>query len=436
MNPQSIIRRKRDGERLASGHINTFVNGAVDGSWSNGQIGAMLMALYTGGMDLEETTLLLKSMMGSGVSLDTTGISVPIADKHSTGGVGDKVSLVLAPLAAACGLAIPMLSGRGLGHTGGTLDKLESIPGFNVFLTREAILKQVSGIGCVIAGQTADIVPADKVLYAMRDETSTVENISLIAASILSKKLVEGIDALLLDVKFGRGAFMRDVADAETLARLMVDLGNSMGCRTAAWLTRMDAPLGHAVGNAVEVAECITMLKNAGPDDLRNLIVEQVAGLLQLTGLVENRDEARIRVQQKLESGEALEKFAAMIAAQGGNPRIIEDPSLLPQSKNVVDIHYEEPCRMHVAAIDALAIAEVVLDAGGGRRTAEDSVDHACGITHLPVVGDEMRAGDILARLHHSCPGREAAWIEQINDAITLTKEPVTAPARIYKEVN
>ena len=435
MNPQAIICRKRDGHLLAREEITTFVKGSVDGSWSRAQSAAMLMALFTRGMDLEETTFLLESMISSGERLEPSGINAALVDKHSTGGVGDKVSLVLAPLAAACGLAVPMLSGRGLGHTGGTLDKLESIPGFNVSLTREAIMDQVSRIGCVVAGQTADIVPADKVLYAMRDETATVESPSLIAASILSKKLVEGIDALLLDVKFGRGAFMRTAEDAESLARLMVDLGNSMGCRTAAWLTRMDTPLGHAVGNAVEVAECISMLKNDGPDELRNLIIEQVAGLLQLAGKLYDRDAARTFVRGKLESGEALKKFALMISAQGGDDRIIEDPSRLPRSKNVVDIHYEEPGKTIVADIDAMAIAEVVLDAGGGRRTADDTIDHACGITHLPVVGDEFRPGDILARLHHGSPSRESEWIDRIRNAIKLVNEPVSPPARIFKEI-
>ncbi len=435
MNPQAIIRQKRDGGRLTRKQLDAFVTGAVDGSWSNGQIGAMLMALFTRGMDPGETASLLEFMMASGERLTMTDIDRPVVDKHSTGGVGDKVSLVLAPLAAACGLAVPMLSGRGLGHTGGTLDKLESIPGFNVFLTKEEIFRQVSEIGCVIAGQTADIVPADKILYAMRDETATVEDISLISASILSKKLVEGIGALLLDVKFGRGAFMKDAAAAESLARTMVDLGNSMGCRTAAWLTCMDTPLGQAVGNAVEVTECIAMLSNSGPDELRDLIVEQVAGLLELTGRFEERDEARQHAQAKLESGEALDKFAAMVAAQGGDRRIVKDPSLLPQSRHVVDIHYEDPGRMYVADVDAMAIAEVVLDAGGGRRNAEDTVDHACGITHLPAVGDEFRAGDILARLHHGDPQREAGWIERIRNAITLSETAVAVPSRILKEI-
>lgn len=436
MNPQYIIRQKRDGNVLTAAHVAQFVTGVVDGSWSRGQIGSMLMALFQRGMSLEETKSLLDCMIQSGEQLDVSGINIPLADKHSTGGVGDKVSLVLAPLAASCGIAVPMLSGRGLGHTGGTLDKLEAIPGFNVFLSKRQIHRQLKDIGCVIAGQTDDIVPADKILYAMRDETATVEQPSLIAASILSKKLVEGIDALLLDVKFGRGAFLQDLADAEFLARLMVDLGKSMGCRVAAWLTRMDAPLGRAVGNAVEVEECIAILRNAGPDELTDLIVEQVAGMLELTGLAADREAARLTARAKLASGEALDRFAAMIRAQGGDDRILQDTALLPQANHVVDIYYEEASPVYVADIDSREIAEVVLATGAGRIRAEDTVDHSCGITHLACVGDAVQPGDILARLHHASPHMEQHWIRRIHESITFSAGPVDVPGRIFKEIS
>ncbi len=435
MNPQVIIRQKRDGKILSNNQVAAFVAGAVDSTWTRGQIGSMLMALFQQGMNLDETRTLLDQMMRSGEVLDVSGIDIPKADKHSTGGVGDKVSLVLAPLAAACGMAVPMLSGRGLGHTGGTLDKLESIPGFNVFLSKKEIHRQVSEIGCVIAGQTADIVPADKILYAMRDETATVEHPSLIAASIMSKKLVEGIDALLLDVKFGKGAFLQKLEDAEFLARLMVDLGKAMGCKAGAWLTRMDTPLGRTVGNAVEVEECIAILKNEGPDELTDLIVEQVAGMLELTGLIADRKIARETVLEKLANGEALNRFAAMVRAQGGDDGIIDDPSRLPKANHVVDIHYQEAEVAYVGDVDAREIAEIVLDTGAGRRCAEDDVNHACGITHLASVGDRLQPGEILARLHHATPEKEIEWMERIRKTMTLTAEPVVVPPRIFKEI-
>jgi len=436
MNPQSIIRQKRDGQSLSSAQVAEFVTGAVDGAWTRGQIGAMLMALFQQGMTLDETSCLLDCMMRSGDRLDVSGITLPLADKHSTGGVGDKVSLVLAPLAASCGLAVPMLSGRGLGHTGGTLDKLEAIPGFNVFLSRRDINRQLREVGCVIAGQTDDIVPADRILYAMRDETATVENPSLIAASILSKKLVEGIGALLLDVKFGRGAFLQEVAAAESLARLMVDLGKSMNCRVVAWLTRMDTPLGRAVGNGVEVEECIAILKNNGPDELTRLIVEQVAGMLELAGLAGDRNAARQIACDRLRSGEALDKFKAMIRWQGGDDRVVENPSLLPQANHVVDIYYEEAAPVFVKDVDSREIAEVVLDTGAGRRCADDKVDHSCGITHLACAGDAIQPGDILARLHHDSPDMEEVWIERIRNSITLSVAPADVPDRIFKEIH
>jgi pyrimidine-nucleoside phosphorylase len=393
------------------------------------------MALFQKGLNLEETRLLLDGMLHSGETLDMEGIPSPRADKHSTGGVGDKVSLVLAPLAAACGLSVPMLSGRGLGHTGGTLDKLESIPGFNVFLSTEAIRQQVAQVGCVIAGQTDAIVPADKILYAMRDETATVEHPSLIAASILSKKLAEGIDVLLLDVKFGRGAFLEQLEDAEYLARLMVDLGRAAGCRVGAWLTRMDTPLGRAVGNAVEVAECIDILKGKGPEDLTGLIVHQVAGMVELSGLREDFDGALALAEERLADGSALEKFRRMIEAQGGDPGVIEDPDRLPQARFVAEIFYEESNPAWVADVDARAVAEVVLETGAGRRTAADAVDHSAGISSLVCPGDRLEPGDVVARLHHSDSAREPAWVDGIRKAITFSGDQPVVENRIHKRI-
>jgi len=436
MNPQEVIRRKRDGGTLGPVEMRQFIDGVVSGSWSRGQIGSMLMALFQRGLDLEETRLLLEEMLNSGERLDTGSIFLPTVDKHSTGGVGDKVSLILAPLAAACGLAVPMLSGRGLGHTGGTLDKLESIPGFKVFLGSEAILAQVAEIGCVIAGQTESIAPADRILYAMRDETATVEQASLIAASILSKKLAEGIDTLLLDVKFGRGAFLQQLEDAEQLARLMVDLGKAAGCRVAAWLTQMDTPLGRAVGNAVEVEESIAILKGEGDTDLSDFVCQLVAGLLQLSGTVVDPAPALERARERLADRAALERFRAMVVAQGGNPNVIDDPSLLPQARFVTGIPYEGPDPVWVADVDAREVAQVVLETGAGRKYAEDRIDPASGISGLACVGDCLQPGDALARLHHADQSREADWAARIRGAISFSQKRVVAEPRIHKKLD
>ena len=436
MNPQKVIRHKRDGQVLGPEEMQAFLEGVLSGSWSRGQVGAMLMALFQKGLDLEETRLLLDGMLHSGEQLDMSGLDRPVADKHSTGGVGDKVSLVLAPLAATCGLAVPMLSGRGLGHTGGTLDKLESIPGFKVFLSAAEIRRQVERIGCVIAGQTEAIAPADKILYAMRDETATVEHPSLIAASILSKKLAEGIGTLLLDVKFGRGAFMEERGEAEGLARLMVDLGKAAGCRVGAWLTRMDTPLGGAVGNALEVEECISILKGEGPGELTDFICRLTGGMLELSGLEADPDAALARARDRLSSGAALEQFRKMVAAQGGDPSVIDEPARLPQARCVVDILYEEPAARWVADVDARAIAEIVLETGAGRRRAEDKVDPSAGISCLAGVGERLEPGDLMARLHHADPGREEEWARRIRGAITGSDGEVVAKERIHQRID
>jgi pyrimidine-nucleoside phosphorylase len=416
--------------------MHEFVHGVVHGKWSDAQAGAMLMALFQKGINLEETRLMLHEMLHSGEIVDLDDVPMPKADKHSTGGVGDKVSLVLAPLAAACGLAIPMLSGRRLGHTGGTLDKLESIPGYNAFLSTKAIQKQVASIGCVIAGQTKAIAPADKILYPMRDETSTVEDASLIAASILSKKLAEGIDYLLLDVKFGRGAFLEKLEEAEALARVMVDLGKAAGCRVDAWLTRMDTPLGRAVGNSVEVEECIAILKGEGPEELTELIVQQVAGMLEMSGIAPDSDSALMEVRAQLHSGAALERFRQMVTAQGGDAGIIENPSLLPRAPHTVEILFEESSPTWVEHVDARSIAEVALEAGANRLSLRDTVDPAAGISSLVAVGDRLEPGDLVARLHHDDEEQEAHWVKCIQESITHSSEPVVPESRIYKKIS
>lgn len=433
MNPQAVIRLKRDGQALSAREVSAFVSGAVSGDWSRGQVGAMLMALFQRGLTLEETRLLLEAMLHSGDVLNMEGLDRPVVDKHSTGGVGDKVSLVLAPLAAACGLAVPMLSGRGLGHTGGTLDKLESIPGFRVFLSPAELRRQVESIGCVIAGQTDSLVPADKILYAMRDETSTVEHPSLIAASILSKKLAEGLDALLLDVKVGRGAFFQTLEEAEGLARLMVDLGKAAGCRTGAWLTDMETPLGRAVGNAVEVEECIHLLKGEGPDDLADFTCQLVAGMLVLGGLESSLEPALERSRGQLRNGQALARFRQMVEAQGGDVRIIDEPGRLPQARHVVEILYEESESVWVKDVDARQVATLVLETGAGRRNADDGVDPATGLSALVCVGDRIEPGQLLGRLHAADSSRLEEWAERLRAAILTSREPVSPPTRLLK---
>lgn len=435
MKPQSVIREKREGGALSREQLEAFVAGAVSGDWTSGQVGAMLMACYLKGLSHGETSLLLETMLHSGELLDMDGLDRPVADKHSTGGVGDKISLILAPLAASCGLAVPMLSGRGLGHTGGTLDKLESIPGFRVVLTPAEVRSQVERIGCAIAGQSETIAPADRILYAMRDETCTVENPALVAASILSKKLAEGLDSLLLDVKTGRGAFFQDPGASESLARLMVDLGKAAGCHTGAWVTDMNSPLGRAVGNALEVAESIQVLRGEGPVEVASFTCELVAGMLVLSGVRDSFEDAAELCRTKLESGEAVARFAAMVEAQGGDPAVVEDATSLPVSKCVTEIQYEQADTVWVSGVDARAIAEIVLETGAGRRNAGDRVDPAAGISALVCVGDRLEPGQLLGRLHASGSGGMEAWADRLRNAVSLSGDPVEPPERILKRI-
>lgn len=433
---QSIIARKRDGHELSETEVEAFINGVLKGDWTGGQIGAMLMAILLRGLGIEETAVLTRLMRQSGDQLSFDNHIAPVADKHSTGGVGDKVSLVLAPLAASCGLAIPMLSGRGLGHTGGTLDKLEAIPGYRTQLSCEAIQAQVREIGCAIAGQTASIVPADRILYAMRDETGTVESLPLITASILSKKLAEDLDVLLLDVKFGAGAFMANETEAEALGKLMVELGKASGCRVEAWLTRMDAPLGRAVGNAVEVAECVEILKSEGSERLTALICDLVAGMLILADGKRSWEETRETVQARLDDGSALAKFREMVTAQGADPAFIDDLSQLPQAPIIRDLLYEETTPAYVAAIDAREVAMAVLELDAGRKTAADEIDHATGISELVEVGDFIHPGDLIARIHCRTIAEFHRTAATLHRAIGWSSSPVEVPDLIVRKIS
>src|ERR1700689_5484264 len=353
--PQHVIARKRDGLELDRGEIEAFVRGATDGSWADYQLSALLMAIFVRGMSPKETAILTEAMMNSGTVVDLSSIRAPKADKHSTGGVGDKVSIHLAPMVASCGVAVPMVSGRALGHTGGTVDKLEAIPGFRVDLPIAQYRAQVQKIGVALVSQTDELAPADRKLYALRGGTATVESIPLICASILSKKLAEGIDVLVLDVKHGRGAFMKDAAHARSLALALTSAARAMGKPTRAVLTAMDEPLGHAVGNALEVAECVRCLKGDGPADLMEVTYALGVEMLVLAGATKDPAAARAQLERSVASGAALAKFRELVAAQGGDPRVAEDPSVLPEAK--IKVAVPSPASGWVQSVDALGIA-------------------------------------------------------------------------------
>src|SRR4249919_2056805 len=383
MRAVDVIMKKRDGGALAREEIRFFVNGVTAGSLPDYQASALLMAVVLRGMSTQETAWLTDAMVHSGVRVDLSSIPGVKVDKHSTGGVGDKTSIVLAPLAAACGVPVPMMSGRGLGHTGGTLDKLESIPGFRVNLSLEEMRAALIAVGCAMIGQTAQIAPADKKLYALRDVTGTVESIPLISASIMSKKIAEGIDALVLDVKTGSGAFMKTEADSRRLAESLVSIGNRSGVRTEALITAMDAPLGRAVGNALEVIECIEILKGSGDQsgDLVDVSVELTARMLVLGKLAHDRSDAERRVRAAIASGEGLARLQQIIEIQGGDHRVVDDYSRLPSApeRHLVRATRDGyPTELHAESVGR---ASVIL--GAGRDRVEDPVDHGVGIMVL-----------------------------------------------------
>jgi pyrimidine-nucleoside phosphorylase len=398
MFPQHIIARKRDGHVLTREEIAAFVRGATDGSWEDYQLTAMLMAVFLRGMNAEETAHYADAMMRSGVVADLSNVPGVKVDKHSTGGVGDKISIPLAPMVVACGVPVPMISGRGLGHSGGTLDKLESIPGFRTDLSLDAYRAQVAKIGCALIGQTRDLAPADKKLYALRDVTATVECIPLICGSILSKKLAEGIDALVLDVKFGRGAFMKTLAEARQLAASLVSVGKAGGKKVRALLTAMDQPLGRAVGNALEVAESIACLRGEGPADVMEVTYALGSHMLILGGAANDEAGARKQLEQVVANGAALAKFREIVAAQGGDVRAIDDPRRLPQATQQVRL--EAPAAGVVVDVDAMGVALAALRLGAGRAKAADQVDPAVGVSDLVKVGERVAAGATLAVIH------------------------------------
>src|SRR5438105_7230259 len=399
MRAYDLIRKKRDGGVLEAEELRFLVAGAASGSVADEQLAAFLMAVFFRGLDPErELPVWLDAMLRSGQVLDLSAIPGRKVDKHSTGGVGDKISLPLAPLAAVCGVRVPMVSGRGLGHTGGTLDKLESIPGFRTDLPLARFAELVERLGLCLIGQTAEIAPADRKLYALRDATATVESLPLIASSILSKKLAEGIDALVLDVKVGRGAFMKTLPEARALARTMVDLCRAMGRGCSALVTSMDAPLGLSVGNAVEVAESIEILRGRGPEDVRELTLRLGVEMLLAGDAAPDVPTARQRLEAALVDGSALRRFAQIVEAQGGDAAVIEDPRRLPQPGAVREVRADRSGVL--AMLDAEQVGLAAVELGAGRTRQEDRVDPAAGLLLRKRVGDEVRAGEVIAELH------------------------------------
>ena len=403
MRPQDIIAAKRDGGELSEEDIRTLVCDYASGIVPDYQMSAFLMAAYIRGLSFEETKGLTRAMIDSGATLDLSAIPGVKVDKHSTGGVGDKTTLVVVPALAACGLKVPKMSGRGLGFTGGTLDKLESIPGFTTKLSRGRFVRQVSEIGAALAGQTPDIVPADKKIYALRDVTATVDSIPLIAASVMSKKIACGADVILLDVKVGSGAFMKTIESARELARTMIAIGEGLGRKVGAALTDMSQPLGRAVGNALEVKEAIDTLHGSGPADFAELSVELTARLLNLAEVC-SPDDARHQAENAIASGAALAKFAEIIRAQGGDPRVLDDPSLLPKAA----LTHAVTCEASgvVNAIDTAKIGAAASILGAGRERKEDSIDPAVGIIVEKKLGDRVEKGEPLAIIHANDPAR------------------------------
>jgi pyrimidine-nucleoside phosphorylase len=409
-----VIRKKRDGGELSRSEIESLVNAYTRGDIPDYQVSAWLMAVVLRGMTRAETAALTDAMLRSGEVLDLSSIPGKKVDKHSTGGVGDKSSLVLAPLAAAAGLVVPMISGRGLGHTGGTLDKLESIPGFNVNLPVAQFRRVLETCGCCMIGQTAEIAPADRKLYALRDVTGTVESPYLICASIMSKKLAEGIDALVLDVKTGSGAFMKNEKDAVFLAELMVETGERMGKQVVALITDMDQPLGCMIGNALEVVEVVEVLRGGGPGDLRQLCLELAGWMLHLGGVSVTVAEGKEQSEKLIVSGKALEKFRQMVELQGGDPRTIDDPTKLPQARHGMTLF--SPKNGYLASLQCEQVGTACVILGGGRERKEDSVDPAVGIVLHKKVGDAVSAGEPLATIYYNAETR-AARARQVLEA-------------------
>ena len=427
MHPYELIKRKRDGGLLEADEIAQFIAGYTEGIIPDYQMAAMCMSIFFNGLTDAELAAWAGAMLRSGEVIDLSDVPALKVDKHSTGGVGDKVSLSLAPLAAACGVPVPMISGRGLGHTGGTLDKLESIPGFRVDLGVERYRELVRTIGCCLIGQTSTVVPADKKLYALRDVTATVDCIPLIASSIMSKKLAEGIDALVLDVKVGSGAFMKTLDDARKLATTMVGIGREMGKKVVAIITDMEQPLGRAIGNSLEAIEAIDMLKGQAPADYTECTMKLTAKMLELGQAAKDETEARAKLQAAIDDGSAIKKFAQIIEAQGGNPAVLYDYSVFPTARQVVPI--PSPVSGYITAIDTEKVGMAAVALGAGRERVDSIIDPAVGFVLEKKVGDKVEKGEPLAMMHINDAARAATIIDRFQSACAFgDKAPAPRP--------
>ncbi len=437
MRPQDVIRKKRDGQSLSRDEIEFFVSGVTSGRIADYQVSALLMAIYLNGMDQSEQQALTEAMLNSGSILDFSDVPKPKADKHSTGGVGDKTSIIIAPLVAACGVCVPMISGRGLGHTGGTLDKLESIPGYRVNLTATQFKQVLDQVGYAMAGQTAELAPADKKMYALRDATATVEAIPLIVASIISKKGAAGLDAMIIDVKVGNGAFMREQSRAKELAHALVSTGNSCGIKTRALLTDMNQPLGRAVGNSLEIEECVNLLRGDAPaaaQPVLDLSLELCAQMLLLANVDQTTEAAHERLRRVLESGKALECLQQNIEAQGGDPRVCDDPAaFLPLVSETIKV--ESPRSGYITKVDTTEIGHAIAAIGGGRVRIEDTIDPTVGFTSELKIGEKIKAGEAIGMVYcaDTANGKEAA--QRIQAAYHVGDEPPAEREMLVKEI-
>jgi pyrimidine-nucleoside phosphorylase len=437
LRPQDVIRKKRDGQSLSREEIEFFIGGLTNGRVADYQVSALLMAIYLNGMNEDEQQILTEAMLNSGKILDFSDIPKPKADKHSTGGVGDKTSIIIAPLVAACGVCVPMISGRGLGHTGGTLDKLESIPGYSVNMSLGAFKDVLREVGYAMAGQTAELAPADKKMYALRDATATVEAIPLIVASIISKKGAAGLDAMIIDVKVGNGAFMREQSHATELAHALVSTGNSCGIRTRALLTDMNQPLGAAVGNSLEVKECIEILRgeaNEGAQPVLDVSLALCAHMLLLANVDETIEAAHARLQNVLRSGEALECLRRNIAAQGGEPRVCDAPDkFLPLVHESVKV--ESPRSGYITSVDTTEIGHAIAAIGGGRVRIEDTIDPTVGFMSELKLGDQVKSGETIGIVycHEEAAAGEAA--RRIQAAYHVSDQPLANAEKLVKEI-
>ncbi|TKD69921.1 pyrimidine-nucleoside phosphorylase [Pseudalkalibacillus hwajinpoensis] len=428
-----VIQKKRNGKELSKEEINFFIEGYTKGDIPDYQASALMMAIYFNGMKSNETALLTQAMVESGETIDLSAIEGHKVDKHSTGGVGDKTTFIVGPLVASVGVPVAKMSGRGLGHTGGTLDKLESIKGFHIEMTKEEFVNNVNTHKLSVAGQTGNLAPADKKLYALRDVTATVDSIPLIAGSIMSKKLASGADGIVLDVKTGSGAFMKKLEDSEALAREMVNIGNNLGRNTVAVISDMNQPLGFEVGNANEVREACQVLQGENIEDLRLLSLELASHMTVLAGAFDDFDSAYKTLEQNLQNGKAFESFRTLVKAQGGDVSVIDDLSKLPQAKYHIEVTANQDG--YVAEIDAESIGVAAMYLGAGRATKDDQINHGVGITLKKKVGDQVTKGETLVVLH-SDEEEPTNSIDKINEAYTLSEQARDKHQLIYKVIN